>query len=107
MEPEPVVWVCDWCGGEFAPDPECMVESGFSVDWETEEGELWMGEGEPPPTWETAPPEMLAQMKEEMGLDDEQVKRLIETGGVNTGYECICKKCHEENDENELESGFD
>ncbi len=102
MELEPVLWLCDWCGAEFPADPECMLETGFAVDWE---GEDLTWHGEAPGSYENAPVELLNQMKEEMDLSDAEVKELIEKGGVNTGYSCICQVCQNENENDE--SGID
>ncbi len=99
------MFTCDWCGKEFPADPRTMMESGFSAEFEPEDNaaESWKGEApERIPArikYEDAPPEIITQMKNEMGLNDEQVKELLETGGVTSGASCVCIECQDNAEE--------
>lgn len=94
-------FTCDWCGKVFPADPRAMVESGFSAAYEDEPdaADKWKGEApeRSPATikLEDASPEMIAKMKAEMGLNDAEVKELLETGSIENGASCVCLECQD------------
>lgn len=103
METPPLKWTCDWCGCEFDPDPDSMVESGISaIHPEPDPSEEWKDTKAPTcdtPDLATASPETLEEIRQELGLTPEQLQELIATGHTNTGYSCLCPTCLEDEGE--------
>lgn len=85
---------CDWCGVDFPANPNAFSESGISMFEQPDDAEAWKGEQlESPVRGVVLSDSDKAALKGELGLDDEQLRELLETGSVNTGFSCVCPKC--------------
>ena len=82
---------CDWCEKEFTGDAESFVESGIDLFIEPEEGEEWKGD-QPPGDYEFSV-EMRRELREELGINDEELEELLTHGKIDGLGSIVCPEC--------------
>jgi hypothetical protein len=86
---------CDWCNKEFPADARACVESWISAYHPPQDGEEWKGEESTNVTPEEIPKEDWERMKQEMELNDDQLKELLTTGTVSGLGAIVCVECQD------------
>jgi hypothetical protein len=84
---------CDWCSKEFPADARACVESGISAYHPPQDGDEWKGDEVTNVQPEEIPKEDWERMKQEMELDDDQLKELLTTGTVSGLGSIVCLDC--------------
>lgn len=103
MTDEPTLFTCDWCGKQFPPDSNTMVESGFTVERVIDPADKW--KGDTPITIDDIPEEVLEDMRKTMGMSENQIKELLEKGDIGNLASCVCIECQGDGEDEEEEEG--
>jgi len=93
--PEIESMTCDWCGKQFPADASACVEAGMSANHPPEDGDEWKGEDVVALKPEEFAPDQWEEMKVQTGLDDDQLKELLETGKVEGLGSIVCLDCQD------------
>lgn len=85
--------VCDWCKKSFVPTAADFYEGGISIDdfGEVLSGEEW--KGKTGLAIADFSPAALAYIKEQTGLNHEQMVELLAKGHVEDMGACVCPEC--------------
>ena len=97
---------CDFCGQLFAPSVDNFVQSGLcALVQPTDPAEAWKGTPLPVKVEADLTAEQLHQVKENLGINDEQLKQLLSTGMIETGCLCVCDRCLDRRGQNDERLG--
>lgn len=91
MSDEIETMTCDWCGKEFPSDARACVVTELDLVFVTESGNLV-------PAQIDMDEDALKLLREEMDIDDEDFRLLMETGRVEGVGSIICLECQDETD---------